>query len=60
MTGLGHSHFLGKQQMHLASLATPAEYLDEDEDYVDDVDDGKSVSKKSYNLLSRKAATVQT
>ena len=57
MTGLGHSHFLAKQQMHLASLATPAEYLDEGED---DVDDGKSVSKKSYNLLSRKAVTVWT
>ena len=41
--------------MHLASLATPAEYLDEDED---DVDDGKSVSKTSYNLLSRKPVTV--
>ena len=41
--------------MHLASLATPAEYLDEDED---DVDDGKSVSKKSHYLLSRKTATV--
>ena len=54
MTSLGHSHFLAKQQMH---LAIPAEDLDEDED-VDDIDDGKSVSKKSYNLLSRKAAAV--
>ena len=41
MTGLGH--FLAKQQMH---LAIPAEDLEGDDD-VDDIDDGKSVAKKS-------------
>ena len=42
LTGLGHFHFLARQQMH---LATPAEDLEGDDD-VDDIDEVKRLSKK--------------